>query len=218
MAIYQNPSFGVTHFTAKGGGSIAALLHGAGTATYPALGGTAADKNFMGYWLKSTATTGTTRGLYIRTYLSSGAGGETLRAYTTVENAAPADTCNGAHISLNFGSSAGNITGEGQAIRGTLHIPNRSLTGTTAAIKAEIWGDGTSSAIGGTTAFIRMTAGGTTEGTDSLDDNGFLFVIDGLTAGTGHLLRAAAPTTLAANLRCKVGSTTYYLPLYSAAA
>jgi len=195
----------------------ASLLMGAGNSTVQPETDVA-DKNFIDFYLKSSAATGTSRGMYLREYLSGGAGGEALRVFTTVSNAAPADTVNGAHISLNFGASAGNVTGEGNAIRATLHLANRSLTGTTAAVKAELWADGSSTVVGGTTAFLRASAGGTQAGIDSLDDSGFFMVVDGLTAGTGHLLRAAAPGTLAASLRCKVGATTYYLPLYSAPA
>lgn len=194
-----------------------ALLFGSGTTSAPVTAGTQADKNFIGWWLKTTATSGTTRGEYLRLYLSSGAGGEALRVFTTVENAAPADTVNGAHISLNFGSSAGNVTGEGQAVRATLHLGNRTMTGTIAAVKAEIWSDGASSD-SSNAAFIRMSNGGNATGIAAFDTNGFLFNIDGLTAGTGKLLRASAPATLAASLRVKVGATVYYLPLYSAAA
>ena len=179
---------------------------------------TVADKNWLSFYLKSLATSGTERGMYLRLYLAGGAGGEALRAFNTVSSAAPADTVNGAHISLNFGSSAGNVTGEGQAVRATLHLGNRSMTGTLAAVKAELYADGSSSAVGGTMAFLRFSAGGDATGVGSIDDNAFFFEVDGLTAGTGHMLRATAPTTLAASLRVKVGATTYYLPLYSAAA
>src|SRR5512147_241355 len=114
-------------YTAIGGNGVdfgnvvgAALLHGGGTSTYPLTTSTA-DKNFMGYWVKSAATSGTSRGLYVREYLTAGAGGEAIRGYTTVSSNTPADTVNGAHISLDFGASAGNVTGEGQAVRATLH-------------------------------------------------------------------------------------------------
>jgi hypothetical protein len=197
------------------------LIAGKGSSSSP-LSFATADKNFIGLWLKSTATTGTTRGLYQRLYLSSGAGGECARLFTTVENDTPADTVNGAHVSLSFGSAAGNVTGEGQAVRGTLHIPNRSLGGTCAAIKAELWADGSSSAVGGTLAFIRATAGGNQTGIDKIDDSGFLLALDGVTAGAAHLFRTGltaatinAATTCA--LRVKIGATTYFIPVSTAA-
>lgn len=198
----------------------AALLHGGGTSTYPLVNSTA-DKNFMGYWVQSSATSGTSRGQYVRLYLSGGAGGEAIRGYTTVSNDTPVDTVNGAHLSLSFGASAGNVTGEGQAMRATLHIPNRTLGGTTAAIKAELYADGTtsSSAALSNGAFIRCVAAGDATGVAAaVDTTGYFISIDGLTANSGKMFRVAAPTTLAASLRCRVGATTYYLPLYSAAA
>jgi hypothetical protein len=193
-----------------------AILMGLGTSTLqPA--DSQADKNWLSFYLKSSATSGTSRGMYLRLYLSGGAGGEALRAFTTVSNAAPADTVNGAHISLNFGTSAGNVTGEAQAVRATFHLGNRTMTGTNAAIKAEIYSDGSSSDPGGNMAFLRMVNAGDSTGMAAVDTSGFFFCVDGLTANTGKMLRAAAPTTLAASLRVKVGATTYYLPLYSAA-
>jgi hypothetical protein len=197
-----------------------ALAFGDGTATAPVSKSTA-NKNFIGFWFKSTASTGTSRGMYLRTYLSSGAGGECARLFTTVENNAPVDTVNGAHVSLSFGSTVGNVTGEGQAVRGTLHLPDRSLGGTCAAIKAELWCDGASSAVGGTLSFLRATAGGTQGGIDKIDDSGNLLHIDGLTAGAAHLFRTGltASTVNAActaALRIKVGATTYYIPLATA--
>lgn len=194
-----------------------ALLMGIGNSTGRAQAN-AADRNFLSFFLENFATTGTARGQYLRLYLPSGAGGEAARIFTTVSHAAPADTVNGAHISLSFGSSAGNVTGEGQAVRATFHLGNRSMTGTLAAIKAELWADGSSSDVGGTLSFLRFSAGGDATGIAKIDTSGFFFTVDGLTANSGKLLRVAAPTTLAASLRVKVGSTTYYLPLYSAPA
>ena len=194
-----------------------ALVMGLGTSTAQPTSDTA-DKNWLSFYLKSSATSGTSRGMYLRLYLSSGAGGEALRAFTTVSNAAPADTVNGAHISLNFGSSAGNVTGEGNAVRATFHLGNRTMTGSNASIQAEIYSDGSSSDPGTNMAFLRMVNAGNATGMAAVDTSGFFFCVDGLTANTGKMLRASAPSTLAASLRVKVGTTTYYLPLYSAAA
>jgi hypothetical protein len=195
-----------------------AILMGIGTSSAQATDSNV-DKNWLSFYLSSSGATGTTRGMYLRTYLTGGAGGEAIRAMNTVSAAAPVDTVNGAHISLNFGSSAGNVTGEGQAVRATLQLGNRSMTGTLAAVKAELWADGTSTDVASSqTSFMRFSLGGNATGAAKVDTSGFFFTIDGLTANTDKLLRAAAPTTLAASLRCKVGATTYYLPLYSAPA
>jgi hypothetical protein len=191
-----------------------AVLGGSGTSTSPLTDATASP-NFLGFWVKSSATSGTARGIYMRLYVTAGAGGEAGRFYTTVSSNTPADTVNGVHCSLDFGASAGNVTGLGTAGRFTLTVPGRSLGGTTAAIQAELWLE-TSAALGGTCSFIRCVADGA--GKAAVDTSGFFFEIAGLTANTDKLFRASAPGTLAASLRCKVGGTTYYLPLYSAAA
>lgn len=196
-----------------------AIVMGGGDSTTK-IASASVDANFIELRFSNTAATGTTRGIYMKLHLTGGAGGETARFFTTVEANAPVDTVNGAHISLDFGASAGNLTGLGTAVRATLHVPNRSLTGTYAPIMSEFWGDGSSSAIGGQASFIRMVAGGTAAPA-SLDTNGYLFDIQGLTANTGKLLyvsTGAAPANTNASLRIKVGATNYYIMLYTAQA
>jgi hypothetical protein len=199
-----------------------ALLMGAGNSSAQPRS-TAADKNFLSFYLKSSATSGTSRGMYLRLYVDSGAGGEALRAFTTVSSDTPADTVNGAHVSLSFGSSAGNVTGEGQAVRGTFHLPaSRAMTGTLSAIKAELYADGSNASnYASNLSFLRFSAGGHADfvTTQSATLTGFyLFSVDGLAAGgdgVNSIFRSVAPSTLAASLKVKVGSTVYYLPLYS---
>ena len=192
------------------------LLAGAGSSANPLLDNAEQNYNFFGWWLKASGTTGTTRALYLRLYLDAGAGGEAVRAFTTVNSNTPADTVNAIHASLSFGASAGNVTGEGQAVRATLQIPARALNGTMSAVNAEIWSESASSDVGGTMAFLRFVEGGTQGGLDNFDTKGYLFTVEGTTDGAAKIFHAAAPTTLAASLRVKVGATTYYLPLYSA--
>jgi hypothetical protein len=132
-----------------------------------------ADKNFLSFYLGSAAVSGTSRGMYLRLYLTGGAGGEAARIFTTVSNDAPADTVNGAHISLNFGASAGNVTGLGTAVRATVHVPNRSLGGTGAALLAELYSDGASSTIGGKWACVRLVNGGNATGIAAIDDTAY---------------------------------------------
>ena len=190
------------------------VLAGAGTSASP-LTDSATDPKFMSFYVKSSFAGGTARGMYLRLYLTANAGGEAGRFYTTCSSNTPADTVNGVHCSLDFGASLGNITGLGTAGRFTLQVPGRSLTGTTAAVQAELWLN-TSAALGGECSFIRMVADGA--GKAAVDTSGYLFSIQGLTANTDKLFRVTAPGTLAASLRCKVGAVTYYLPLYSAPA
>ncbi len=53
------------------------------------------------------------------------------------------------------------------------------------------------------------------DGASGFDTSGYFLHVTGLTEGAGKVLRVAAPTTAAASLRCKIGTTTYYLPLFS---
>lgn len=208
------------------GGKNTSVFAGVGTSADPYIDpatNTTANLNFEGIWVKDNATSGTTRGTYRRLYLSGGAGGECIRAFTTVESNTPADTVNGSHISLNFGATVGNVTGLGTGIRSTLHIPNRALTGTTAAMQAELFADGASSDLGGITSFVRMVADGNATGVGKIDASGFLFDIDGLTAGASNLFRTGltaatinAATTAA--LKIQVGAATYYIPIATATA
>jgi hypothetical protein len=197
------------------------LKGGAGNSTNPEESAIAGGV-FFSYYLKNTAATGTARGFYQRLYLSGGAGGESVRAFTTVMNNAPVDTVNGAHISLNFGASAGNVTGLGTAVRGTVHVPGRSLTGTIGAIQAEIYGDAAQGAVGGIMSLFRGVLDGHNDLKGSFDDNGYLLHLDGVTAGAAHVWRTGltaatlnAATTCA--LRIRVGGTVYFIPVATAA-
>lgn len=191
----------------------AGIFFGAGTssATYS----TATAGNFQSFYQTCTAATGTVRGIYNRIYLTAGAGGEAGRFYTTVSSNAPTDTVNGAHCSLSFGASAGNVTGAGNAVRATLHVPNRSLTGTTAAVNAELYADGASSTSGGLMGCVRATLAGNGTGLALLDDTANLIVLDGNTNGSGNICSAAGnePTWTSAThkIRCSIGGTTMYL-------
>lgn len=154
-------------FLALGGvaPSAAALALGIGDAATRATTATA-NKNFIEMRAENTATSGDNRGFYNRLYLGgAGGGGESFRSFTTVDDVA-ASTAHGAHISLNF-NATGSITGQGVAMRGTLHIPDVAMSGGTyAAVQAEIWADGSSSDISGTTAHSiwRTVVGGDATG------------------------------------------------------
>jgi hypothetical protein len=195
-----------------------ALLMGIGTASGRAQAN-AASRNFLSFYLENFATSGDNRGLYLRLYHSgAGAGGEAARFFTTVNNVA-AGTAHGVHASLNFADS-GTVTGLGVAARATLHIPNDGTqAGTLAAIQAEIYADGSDSdPAGGDYSFLRFVADGHADGIADISTDVFLFSVQGLSAGAdgaNTIFRTVAPSTLAASLKVKVGSTTYYLPLYS---
>lgn len=194
----------------------AAIYMGGGTSTYPLIDATA-DLNFTGFWMKSTAATGTTRGHYSRLYLSSGAGGECIRAYTQVENNTPADTCNGAHISLGFGSSAGNCTGQADALRCTFHgAYARTLGGTTGGIRSELWAEATAPVLSNF-AYFTAHSGGDGTGVTAQNLVTYLFRVNSV-AATGAMVKAGATLgTAYGGIKVQVNGTTMYMPLYSSA-
>ncbi len=115
------------------------LLYGVGSSASPFQWG-AANKNGLGFWLRSDATSGDARAIYARLYFYGAGGGEALRAYGTVaaSNVATGGTVNGAHISLSINTSS-SVSGAGNALRATLDAAaaTRTLTGTLAAIQVD---------------------------------------------------------------------------------
>lgn len=173
-----------------------------------------ADTNFMQGYFTNSAATGTARGFYLRLYLSGGAGGEALRAYTTVSNAAPVDTVNGAHISISFGASAGNVTGQSAAVRATYHIANRTMTGTNACINADLWCDGASSA-GSNISFLRCVLGGDSTGVAAMLTTCFWVNFDSSVCSdsAGMVDTNLTASTQTAAIRIKVAGNTRYIPV-----
>lgn len=123
-----------------------ALIAGLGTSSAP-ISTAAANKNFLQYYVATTATTAgsDTRAAYMRLYLNGATtgGGEALRAFTTL--GAAVGTAHGAHISLSHGAS-GSVSGQGDAVRATLNLKAGVATGTLAALHGEIWLDAATSA------------------------------------------------------------------------
>jgi hypothetical protein len=117
--------------------------------------------------------------------------------------------------------TGGKVTGLGSALCVEMKLPNESLGagGHYFPLEIEHVSAGTSlvtaGSLGGNhTGFITMRASGDADG--DFDDNGFLFTITGLTAGTGHLFHTDAATgTIAGSLRIGIGTTPYYIPLWS---
>jgi len=208
---------------ASGADSASGLLAGVGTSADPATSSTANDK-FLEFRCKSSATSGDNRLIYMRYELGGAAGGgECLRALTSVT--ANTGTAHGAHISLAFSAVAGGseCSGQGIACRNTLHIPDIASwapTGTYSALQAEIYSDGAASDPAGMTelSFIRIISDGNATGKADVDTDAFLFSIQGLTAAadTTKVLSSVSLAELPGSsigLRCKVGATTYRLPL-----
>lgn len=208
---------------AASGEQVSAVLTFYGADALPHLGTSASPlarttaTNFGQLYARSTVATGTARGLYLRHYFAGGVGGEVLRAFATCEHAAPADTVNGAHVSLNFGASAGNISGLGTALRATLHVNARSIGGTTAALMGELYGEA-SGDVGGSMSCLRLAIGGddaTAKG--NLDTKAHIMEIVA-TAGSGKAVKAGSTLgTAYGGFRVLVNGVAMYIPLYAAA-
>lgn len=209
-----NTHLSALQLTGQGGSDSSGLLLGAGTGTSPATSATAGSI-FIDFRTQVTATSGDNRGIYNRLYIAgAGAGGESLRSFTTVSDVA-ASTAHGAHISLNF-ASTGTVTGQGIAIRGTLHLPDVALTSnvTMAAIEAEIYSDGDNSDPGGSTklAYFLVNNGGNSNGIADVDDDVSLFSITGHTIGSGNMIVADTDETkFSHKIRIDIDGTDYYL-------
>lgn len=203
-------------------GSVAngSLINGIGSTSDPLTTSTA-NKNFLGYWVESTATTdgSDTRAMYLRLYLNGATtgGGESLRAFTTV--GASIGTAHGAHVSLSFGAS-GAVSGQGIALRSTLHLKAGTATGTLAPLQAEIYLDAATSAPSTAHSLIRAIVAG--DATNKAAVTNFLS-LEGVQASAASSSVAHIVTTGAAdetsNTRIKVliNGTAYWLLATSAA-
>lgn len=137
----------------------AALYAGGGTSSSP-LATASANLNGLGFWFSSTATSGDSRGLYLRQYFSgAGVSGEAARIFGTVNGvtAATGGTVNGAHITLSVSGAAGAVSGAGNALRATLGLGADTVAGgTLAGIQIDSDFDN-GATVPGTAACIRVT-------------------------------------------------------------
>lgn len=193
---------------------------GCGTSAAPLTCGTVAGAKFMSVYAKSEATSGDARLAYFRLYIAGiGGAGEAVRAYTTIKGVAAAGTVHGIHASLDFADADSKANGSGYAARCTLHIPNESTwtSGTIAAIMAEIYSDGTDSDPDGVTelSFMRFANDGSAK--DDVDDDAFLFSLQGFTAGDAKMYseNTSAVGTMAGALKIKIGANTRYIAVRS---
>lgn len=194
-----------------------ALLHGIGTSADPGLTSTA-DKSFMEYRCKTSATSGDNRMLYMRYEISSTGGGECLRAFTKLTGAV--GTTRGSHISLDIGTG-GSASGLGVGVDSQLLVLNAALTGGTyAALNSEIYSAGSSTDVSGVTeiSLHRFVLGGDSTGAANVDDNAFLLTLTGGSIASGNIVEASTTeTNYSHSARCKLNGTTVYLMFASAA-
>jgi len=205
--------------TVEDGGAIqygstatAALLSGAGTSVTP-VATASANKNFLGYWLESTATSGDTRGMYLRLYFEgAGGSGEAARLYGTVNNvtAATGGTVNGAHISLSVEGASGAVSGAGNALRATLGLGDGTVAGGTLSVIQVDTDIHSGATIPATLSGLRFT----TSGSGALP---FVMAFDGVNAGVWDDDYTNEVTTIAGALKVLVNGSTRYIALYSGA-
>lgn len=184
-----------------GNTATAALVLGCGTSASPE-STAVADKNFVGVWTKSTATSGTSRNTYLRHFIAGAGGeGETLRAWTTINGVVAAGGVHGAHCTASMdatGSSSGLVAG----VRATLDAATatRTLTGTLCALQVDS-NIGANNTLPASASFIRVADVGTVKITNFLE-----------IANTGGCLKGSAATgaaTDALKVRMPDGSALY---------
>lgn len=186
------------------------LLAGAGTAADPELTATA-DKNFLDFRVKSSATSGDARGLYLRLYLSGATGGDAVRAFATASttNVATGGTINGIHATMSIATSS-SVSGAGNAGRFTLaaDAATRTLSGTLASLQVDS-DIGENNTMPASHAFIRFTNSGSV----ALSN---LFMVPN--ASNGTIFAAHTTQTLTHSLKIiSADGTAYYIMCTNAA-
>lgn len=153
--------------------------------------------------------------VYVETTMSGAAGVGGRAEFRTTISAALGGWANALKAYTIITTTTGSVSGLGSAMVSELLLPGSALaTGTYAVHEIEL----VTQASGSYTSpvsFIWCQVSGNSTATGTFEDTGYLMTIKGLSDATGNILKVGAPTTLAASLRCLVGSTVYYLPLYS---
>jgi hypothetical protein len=178
-----------------------------------------ANQKWVSRYAKTTATSGDARLVYNRLYFTgAGGSGECGRFYSTINgvSVATGGTVNGAHISLDTIGAGAKVAGAANACRFTFGIAaaTTALGGTCAVIQVDT-DIKTGAALPTKMPYFRITDSGDI----GLD---YLLGIEGLStslvanAGTGGNSCGLAGGGIAAKaIKCRVGATDYWLPLFS---
>lgn len=160
----------------------------------------------------NTATSGTYQPLVVSTTMS-GAGADGGRSkFDMTTNVALGSFSNALKAEVTYGAS-GRTTGLGSAFVAELSLSAGTSSGTYAPVEIELNAPASAST-GTATSFMYISTQGANVA--AVNSNAFLFNLQGLTAGSGNLLQTGTTfATAAATLKCKVGATTYYIPLYN---
>ena len=173
-----------------------------------------ADIKMVHFIFTSTATSGCARSLYsFLTLGGAGGEGESVRGRTAA-TAAVAGGVHGGHFGLEIGTG-GSIAGLGVGGRATFMIPNSAMSaGTVYGGMSELYAEGTSSNISGTTAHAihAFVCSGNSTGSDTAN---VALAFVGLHTGTagGTDMVDTNPSNVTANLkvRCMVNGTVAWL-------
>jgi len=201
---------GKMKFALNGGAaSVSGLLMGVGTSANPATTATV-DANFMEFRTQSTATSGDSRGFYLRHNIHGIAGGgEAIRAFSKVTVAA--STVRGAHISLDM-DAAGTVSGFGAGVDAQLMLGAATYTNTLAALNLEVYGNASASVSGGSTSLIRAVLNGDGTAIADIDDNANFISFTGGSIASGNIVQAETDETkFSHKIRCDFNGTTMYL-------
>ena len=160
----------------------------------------------------NSATSGTYQPLVVDTTMT-GAGADGGRSkFAMSTNVALGSFSNALKAEVTYGAS-GRTTGLGSAFVAEMTLSAGTSSGNYAPVEIELNAPASAST-GTATAFMYISTQGANVA--AVDSNAFLFNLQGLTAGSGKMLQTGTTfATPAATLKCKVGATTYYLPLYN---
>ena len=174
-------------------------------------GPVASDNGFLST-ITNTSTGSSTFEASVTDVTMTGAGGLGGRTrFQLNANAALGSYSNALKAITVYGAS-GRTTGLGSAFVAEMTLSAGTTAGTYAPVEIEL-NLGTGAQTGTATSLMYASVNGAAAGT--FDSNGFFFNLAGLTAGSTKCLQTGTTfANPAATLKCKVGSTTYYLPLY----
>lgn len=194
-----------------GAASASGLLMGVGTSVAPATTSVAGGI-FAEFRTQSTATSGDSRGLYLRHDINGIAGGgEAVRAFAKVT--AAASTVRGAHLSLDL-DTAGTVSGFGAAVDAQLMLGGAAYSDDITALNLEIYANA-SATVTGRTSFLRPVIQGDVTAVADVNANAFFIDLTNVTASSAGMIDTDITALTgygALKVRCPDG-TTRYIPI-----
>lgn len=161
----------------------------------------------------NAATSGTYQPLAVSTTMTgAGADGGRSRFFMST-NVALGSFSNALKAEVTYGAS-GRTTGLGSSFVAELTLSAGTSAGTYAPLELEL-NLPASASTGTMTSFVYASMQGAAVGT--MDTNGRFINLQGVTAGAGKMWKTGSTLgTAAGALRCRIGTTDYWLPFYAA--